>query len=50
MMLDSKAFTENKVEFKFLQVILLCLVVKTIEKGNREEMERHLHDYGGALA
>jgi hypothetical protein len=45
-MLDAHAHTSNKVEFKFLQVILLCLAVKTIEKGNREETERHLHDYG----
>ena len=47
LLLDTQGNTVNQVEFKFLRVILLCLVVKTIEKGNREETERHLHDYNG---
>jgi hypothetical protein len=33
------------VEFKFLRVVLAALVIKTIEKGCREEKEAYLRDY-----
>ena len=48
LMLETQGNSTNQVEFKFLRVVLICLVVKVIEKGNREETERHLHDYNGA--
>ena len=48
LLLDTQGNGANQIEFKFLRVVLACLVVKTIEKGMREEKERHLHDYNGA--
>ena len=38
----------RSLEYKFLRVVAVCLVVKTIEKGNREETERHMADYNRA--